>query len=100
MSSSKNGVSAKELERLLGVVYPTAWFMAHRLREAMKPDGGNTVEADETYLGNTKCRSKAAKEYKGRGAHHKEKVFSLVERGGIACSFHVSNVTAKTLGPG
>lgn len=104
MSSSKNGVSAKELERLLGVTYKTAWFMAHRLREAMKPEdggqmgsGGGTIEADETYWGNTKRRSKAAKDYKGRGAAHKEKIFSLVERGGVVRSFHVPDVTANTL---
>src|SRR5512135_3572179 len=58
MCSSKKGVSSKQLERVLGVTYKTAWFMSHRIREAMKPDstplmgsGGGTVEADETYIG-------------------------------------------------
>ena len=71
----------------------------------MKPEsgglmGGNggTVEADETYWGNTK-RSQVARNYKGRGAAHKEKIFSLVERGGKVRSFHVPSVNAKTLKP-
>src|SRR5687768_3393533 len=59
MCASKKGISAKQLERMLGVTYKTAWFMSHRIREAMAPDysgmlggGGNTVEVDETYWGN------------------------------------------------
>lgn len=103
MCASKKGISAKQLERMLGVTYKTAWFMAHRIREAMsdKPEtllgsGGGTVEADETYWGNDK-RSKAAEGYKGRGYAHKMKVVSLVEREGKVRSFQVPNVTAKTL---
>jgi transposase-like protein len=103
--SSKNGMSSMEIHRLLGVTQKTAWFMLHRIREAMKPEsggllgnGGGTVEADETYWGNSK-RSKAAKGYKGRGYAHKEKIVSLVERGGKVRSFHVQAVTAKTLKP-
>jgi len=105
VSSAKNGISSMEIHRLLGVTQKTAWFMLHRIREAMKPEsggmlGGNgkIVEADETFWGNTK-RSKAAKQYKGRGYAHKEKIFSLVERGGNVRSFHVPAVTAKTLKP-
>jgi transposase-like protein len=103
--ASKNGMSSMELHRLLGVTQKTAWFMLHRIREAMKPDngglmgsGGGTVEADETYWGNSK-RSKAARNYRGRGYAHKEKIVSLVERGGNVRSFHVQSVTAKTLKP-
>ena len=101
MSSSKKGVSAKQLERMLGVTYKTAWFMAHRLREAMNipaetplgSDGG-PVEVDETYWGNVGKQKPGA-----RGGDHKMKVLSLVERDGHKRSFHVPNVTAKTLGP-
>jgi transposase-like protein len=59
-ASSKKGMSAHQLHRMLGVTYKTAWFMAHRIREAMKADvktdgpiggAGKTVEADETYIG-------------------------------------------------
>ena len=100
MSASKKGVSAKQIERMLGVSYKTAWFMWHRIREAMTPDhtstdkmGGpdTTVEADETYWGNL---------YKGsRGPAHKMKLVSLVEReSGQKRTFHVANVTSETLG--
>lgn len=58
MASSKKGISAHQLHRMLGVTYKTAWFMAHRIREAMRdgdlsPMGGEgqTVEVDETYYG-------------------------------------------------
>lgn len=103
--AAKNGMSSMELHRILGITQKTAWFMSHRIREAMKSDatgflgnGGGTVEADETYWGNTK-RSKVGKEYKGRGYDHKEKIVSLVERGGDVRSFHVQAVTAKTIKP-
>ena len=68
INSGKNGVSAHEIHRTIGVTYKTAWFMMHRLREAMsdlipRPMGGKgkAVQADETYYGNT---SKRAKGYK------------------------------------
>jgi len=103
MCSSKKGISAHQLHRMLGVTYKTAWFMAHRIREAMREDGdgllgggGGTVEADETFWGNNKRRGDSKK---GRGYAHKMKVFSLVERGGKMRSFHVKNVTASTLRP-
>lgn len=103
--ASKNGMSSMKLHRLLGMTQKTAWFMLHRIREAMKPEGGGlmgsgggVVEADETYWGNSK-RSKATQNYKGRGYAHKEKIVSLVERGGKVRSFHVKAVTAKTLKP-
>lgn len=103
--AAKNGMSSMELHRILGVTQKTAWFMLGRIREAMKPESGGlmgsnggTVEADETYWGNTK-RSQAARDYKGRGAAHKEKIFSLVERGGNVRSFHVPTVSGATLKP-
>jgi transposase-like protein len=105
MASSKKGFSAHQLHRTIEVTYKTAWFMMHRLREAMdamKPgpmgSGGGTVEADETFWGNNK-RSKKAGGYTGRGYEHKMKVFSLVERGGEVRSFHVPAVNAATLKP-
>ena len=103
LCSSKKGFSSHQLHRTLGVTYKTAWFMAHRLREAMKdPDvrkqlggTGSVVEADETYWGNT--RSKNVEVHKGYG--HKEKIFSLVERNGNVRSFHVPHVSGETLIP-
>lgn len=100
MCASKKGVSAHQLHRMLGVNYRTAWFMAHRIREAMRDGnpglmggGGNAVvEIDETYVGGK------AKNRKHR-VPAKEAVVALVERSGKVRSFHVANVTAKTLRP-
>lgn len=98
MTASKKGVSAHQLHRMLGITYESAWFMAHRLRAAMRnpkagPIGGNNkvVEADETYVGG-KAKNRAFKE-----PPKKEAVFALVERFGEVRSFHVANVTGKTL---
>jgi transposase-like protein len=105
MSASKKGISAKQLERMLGVTYKTAWFMAHRIREAMKSEpskmlGGSgssgIVEADETYWGNT-LEEDGTRTPKNVGGHHKMKIVSLVERDGEKRSFHVANVTHKTV---
>ena len=91
-NSGKNGVSAHEIHRTLGVTYKTAWFMMHRLREAMNelnpaPMGGEgqSVQADETYYGNS---SKRAKGYR-KGHSHKQSIVALVEPKGRARVFHV-----------
>jgi transposase-like protein len=101
MCASKKGVSAKQLERMLGVTYKTAWFMAHRIREAMniaptgQMGGGNEpVEVDETFWGNKGKQAPGARSY-----HHQMKVVSLVERNGEKRSFHVPNVSPNTLRP-
>jgi transposase-like protein len=97
MCASKKGVSSKQVERMLGITYKTAWFMTHRMREAMKPihkgklGGGGVVEADETFIG------RKPGSMKRRGHGHKEAVFSLIERGGNVRSFHIPDVTANTL---
>lgn len=100
LNSGKNGVSAHEIHRTIGVTYKTAWFMMHRLREAMTelkptPMGGKgkSVQADETYYGNS---SKRAKGYK-KGHSHKASVVALVEPKGRARVFHVKSATAKTV---
>lgn len=107
MASSKKGISAHQLHRTLKVTYKTAWFMEHRLREAMRelhpePVGGEgkTVEADETYVGGKEKNKHRSK----RNADHiggvgKEAVFSLVERDGMVRSRHVASVSAKNLAP-
>jgi transposase-like protein len=95
LSSSKKGMSAHQIHRMLGVTYKTAWFMCHRIREAMDqpsgPLGGpsDTVEVDETYVGG-KAKNRAT-----RKPAAKKAVVALVERDGRARSFHVANVNAK-----
>ena len=100
LTASKKGMSAHQLHRMLGVTYKTAWFMAHRIRESMRPAGddagplgGNNkvIEADETYVGG-KAKNRAFKE-----PPKKEAVISLVERDGRVRSTHVANVTAKNV---
>jgi transposase-like protein len=104
MAASKKGVSALQLSRTLEVTYKTAWFMAHRIREAMTakspaPIGGagKIVEADETYVGGKEHNKHARDRKFHRGVGGKQAVFTLVERSGEARSFHVANVNAKTL---
>src|SRR6266496_2341445 len=114
MISSKKGMSAHQLHRMLGVTYKTAWFMAHRIRYAMEQPAftsrmTGTVEVDETYVGG-KPRRANKRQYKpldpktpdprskrtGRGTE-KTPVVTLVERGGIVRSHRVANVTGQTL---
>lgn len=98
LSGGKKGFSAHELHRALGITYKSAWFMAHRIREAMKtepsgPLGGPDliVEADETFVGG-KARNR-----KFRAPAPKKVVVSLVERGGEARSFHFANLHGNSI---
>lgn len=98
-STAKKGISAKQLERMLGVSYKTAWFMGHRIREAAREDfsiplGGNgrAIEVDETFWGNEYQKPEGA-----RGYAHKMKVVTLVERGGRSRSLHVTELNAKSV---
>jgi transposase-like protein len=104
MCASKKGVSAKQLEHMLGVTYKTAWFMAHRIREAMKSDnggllGGNggIVEADETYWGIATDENNEPIAKPRGGFRHKMMIVSLVERNGEKRSIHAPNVNGTTL---
>jgi transposase-like protein len=100
MCSSKKGISSNQLHRTLGVTLQTAWFMSHRLREAMRAgslapmgSGGGIVEVDETFIGQKEDMPKR------RGFAHKHAVLSLVERGGVIRSFHVEGTSAAHLVP-
>jgi hypothetical protein len=109
MAASKKGVSAHQLMRTLGLgSYRTAWFMAHRIREAMKEaspapmgGGGKIIEADETYFGKLETprpRSKYSSPYTKKGVHgsaKKRAIFGLVERGGEVRTFHIHRATSE-----
>jgi transposase-like protein len=105
LSSSKKGISSNQLHRTLGVTLKTAWFMSHRIREAMR-DGklavmggsGSIVEIDETYHGQLETPRKPSRKSRqpnwlkgGVGPARKRAIISLVERGGNVRSFHVEN---------
>ena len=102
IASSKKGISSNQLHRTLGITLKSAWFMSHRIREAMKDggldtfgSGGGVVEIDETFIGQTKEKAKDA-----RGYAHKNKVFSLIDRDtGRARSIVVDDLKLKTLLP-
>src|SRR3546814_491454 len=101
MMSSKKGISSHQLSRFLEVQYNTAWFLSHRIREAMRSgdlapfgSGGGVVEVDETFIGNLKGAPKK------RAFLHKMKVLALVDRdSGKARTMVIDNVRAETLMP-
>jgi transposase-like protein len=112
LCASKKGMSAHQLHRMLGVTYKSAWFMAHRIRYAMEQPPfarqlTGTVEADETYIGGkprrpNQLQARPLNPWKpdvrrtGRGTD-KTPVVVLVERGGLARSFRLANVTSDSL---
>lgn len=104
MTSSKKGVSAHQMHRMLGLTYKSAWFMCHRIREAMRDDApsgplggsGQIVEADETYFGDKETITTRTK--RGKSGHaSKRSVLGLVERGGMVRTFHVDRATADNI---
>lgn len=104
IASSKKGISSNQLQRTLGVTIRSAWFMSHRIREAMKDGGlelfggmGGAVEADETFIGRD-YNKKPRGDKRGRGYGHKYKIVSLVDRQkGLARSIVVDNLTTQSL---
>src|ERR1700690_1721864 len=114
LCSSKKGISSNQLARTLGVTLKTAWFMSHRIREAMRTVGvepmggaGVIVESDETYIGTVDgeggreaARARTRRAKKGRpGRSHKNAVLTLVERGGRARSFHIDGNSISDIMP-
>jgi transposase-like protein len=103
LTASKKGISAHQLHRTLGVTYKTAWFLAHRIREAMRPKeltpmggGGKQIEADETWQGFVKGANSKTQ----RTAYQFRRcILTLVERGGIARSFHIEGSTVGQIVP-
>ena len=101
LTSSKKGISSHQLHRTLDITYKSAWFLSHRIREAMRtgnfktPMGGNgeAVEVDETFIGRKKGTEVR------RGTFHKMAVLSLVQRGGDVRSFTIDTTKASEIGP-
>jgi transposase-like protein len=86
IAGSKKGISSNQLHRILGVTLKTAWFMSHRIREAMRDGGfdllgttGGRVEVDETYIGR-KAGEAGIKEDRRSGSAHKNRVIALIDR--------------------
>ncbi len=103
MASSKKGISAHQLHRTLGITYQSAWFLTHRIREAMRDDSpsgmggsGKIVEADETYFGDKDRVTKRTKRGKA-SLSNKRSIVALVERGGRARTFHVDQANKKSV---
>jgi transposase-like protein len=101
LCSSKKGISSNQLHRILGVTLKTAWFMSHRIREAMRdgslaPMGGSgsVVEADETFIGKLDDVPRQKSGYADKNV-----VLTLVERGGSARSFHIDNTSVAQIVP-
>ena len=101
LCSSKKGISSHQLHRTLGVTYKTAWFMSHRIREAMRSgdfapfgEGGGAVEVDETFIGNDPDKPG------GKRGHSKNKVLALVDRKtGRARAMIIDNIDWETVRP-
>ncbi|MGH7901380.1 MAG: IS1595 family transposase [Thermodesulfobacteriota bacterium] len=96
MSTSKNGVAAKEIQRQTGVTYKTAWRMQRQIRMLMRPDDSKlngTIEIDDTYIGGKRPGKR------GRGASGKTPVLGIVEREGDVKADVVENMKKKTVMP-
>jgi transposase-like protein len=104
LCSSKKGISSNQLHRTLGVTLKTAWFMSHRIREAMRAVGmepmggaGEIVEIDETFIGRLEGQPKPSK--RGNQSNARNTVLALVTRDGSARTFHVDATTSGQLLP-
>jgi transposase-like protein len=105
LCASKKGISTRQLQRMLKCGMKTAWFLGHRIREAMRDTdlsplggGGSTVEIDETVFGMIDGAPKSTSKMGGRSGFRRT-VLTLVERGGSARSFHVEGTTIAELKP-
>lgn len=103
MCSSKKGISANQIKRELSISYQSAWFLCHRIREAMKLEpmasilgsGGGIVEIDETFVGGKKSNNLHRNKTKEAGK--KTAVLTLIDREGSAVTMKVPNTKKKTL---
>jgi transposase-like protein len=103
IAGSKKGISSNQLHRTLGISLKSAWFLSHRIREAMRESnlapmggGGGIVEVDETFIGRKKD-VKPEGQWRGRGYAHKHVVLTLVDRKGEARSFHIERANSENI---
>lgn len=103
LCASKKGMSAHQLGRMIGVTYKSAWFMAHRIREAMNeqnPDQmggeGKSVQADETYFGKKEVVKKRT--LRGKPSHSSQLSVVALVSDGKARTFHVDRATVESVG--
>jgi hypothetical protein len=109
LCASKKGISSNQLHRMLGITVKSAWFMSHRIREAMRADGlmpplggaGGVVEIDETIYGRaaTHPKGRRRKDAMLTNSAHKNVILALVERGGSVRSYHVAGSTVRQVIP-
>jgi len=104
IANAKNGISSHELGRALGITQKSAWFMLHRIREAMKTGSfrklQGTIESDETFVGGkaeNMHKAKREKKITGRGPVNKTAVQGIMQRGGEVRTFVVPNIEGMTL---
>lgn len=108
LCSSKKGMSSHQVHRTLKITYKSAWFLTHRIREAMRTGGlgrlggeGKIVEADETYYGKAElpqiAKDRGYRYLKGTKKYNNRPVVALVERGGNVRTFHVANADKVTV---
>ena len=112
MAASKKGISSNQLHRMMGITLKSAWFMSHRIREAMRTGGlapfgstGGVVEIDETIYGRASTHPKGRRVKQSRDKNritssaHKNVILSLVERGGYVRSYHIEGSTVAQVIP-
>jgi len=109
LCASKKGINSNQLHRMLGITIKSAWFMSHRIREAMRADGlmpplggaGGVVEIDETIYGRaaTHPKGRRRKDAMLTNSAHKNVILALVERGGSVRSYHVAGSTVRQVIP-
>lgn len=104
-SQSKNGISAKEIERQIGVTYKTAFRMLHKIRSLLETDVeliDGVFELDETYIGGKNKNRHKDKKFvncQGRSTVDKQAVFGLLNRNGNVIAYKVPDVSRETLEP-